>query len=301
MNKVPKIVKKLINKRKLLRKYKRFEASDKIRNEIEKYGYKVEDEKKKTILIKENDQKPKNSFVVLFGSGEIASSGRKIHEFVFKHIRKDPINIDIITTPAGFQPNVKNVHEEIAEFFTKSLANFHPKINIIFANTLFDANNQELIKPIENSDYIFAGPGSPTYAVRNLRNTLLYKLILKRVRKGATLSLSSAAVIAFSKYCLPVYEIYKVGEKLHWIKGLNFFEELIEPMTIVPHLNNNEGGVKLDTSYSFLGKNRFKSLLNMLPKKEKVVGIDEHTAFIYNIGKKKFFIEGKGSIKVLQT
>ncbi|MBI2049520.1 Type 1 glutamine amidotransferase-like domain-containing protein [Candidatus Roizmanbacteria bacterium] len=298
MSNISKSVKDLIDKRESLRKQKKFDDADKIRRQIEKLGYFVEDTKMKTNVVEKVvvPQKPKNSFIVLFGSGEIASSGRKVHEKVFGQIGKDPISIAIITTPAGFQPNVKSVHEEIAEFFKIHLANFHPKIDIIFANTWVDANNPEIIKPIENADYIFTGPGSPTYAVEHLRDTLLYRKILEKVREGITLSLSSAAVIAFSKYCLPVYEIYKVGEQLHWIKGLNFFSKFWEPLTIIPHFNNNEGGEKTDTSHCWMGKERFQKLIKILPKNEKIIGIDEHTAIIYELKRKKYNVYGLGSV-----
>ncbi len=75
-----------------------------------------------------------------------------------------------------------------------------------------------------NADLIFMGPGSPSYAIRQLRDSLAWYYLIARHRLGAVLALASAATVAFSACALPVYEIYKVGEDLHWIEGLDFFK-----------------------------------------------------------------------------
>ncbi|MCH8986828.1 hypothetical protein IIA94_01525 [Patescibacteria group bacterium] len=124
----------------------------------------------------------------------------------------------------------------------------------------------------------------------------MYKKILERVRDGASLAIASAATAAFSRHCLPVYEIFKVGEELHWIDGLETYGEFLEPMTIIPHFNNTEGGTKLDTSRCWMGVDRFEKLLTMLPKGEKVLGIDEHTTITFDLDSKECIVFGKGMV-----
>src|SRR3989344_83953 len=129
-------IRNLFNQRKKLRKEKKFPEADEIRRKIESMGYIVTDWESETKfelknISQNNKYSIKKSFLLLFGSGELSSIGRNIHEFVFKEINKNPINISIITTPAGFQPNVVSVHTEIADFFRKSLKNYHPKVSII--------------------------------------------------------------------------------------------------------------------------------------------------------------------------
>lgn len=238
------------------------------------------------------------SFLVLFGSGETSSTGRQIHEFLLKKIAKKDIRIALLTTPAGFQPNVSVVYETIAEFFKTGLANFHPQIEIIYANNRELANDNEVIAPLERADYIFTGPGSPTYAVKHLQDTFLLEKLKKRIKDGITLSLSSAATIAFSKFALPVYEIYKVGTDLYWEKGLDFYKDFYKSITVIPHYNNTEGGVKNDTSHCYMGKDRFTKLAAML-KGEEVIGIDEHTGMIIDLETKEIQTMGKGKLHTL--
>ena len=107
---------------------------------------------------------------------------------------------------------------------------------------------------VESASYVFAGAGSPTYAVPHLADSLLWRCVAGiGWSDGSTLALASAMALAVSKYTLPVYEIFKVGEELSWTPGLDLFGSLGMDLAIVPHWNNNEGGAKLDTSHCYMG------------------------------------------------
>lgn len=296
MDKISKEIKNLVSHREKLREEGSFQEADKIRKKIQSLGYTVADQGGQTIVSKADQTPAGRSFLVIFGSGEIAHSAVKVHEHALKNLNKQEVKIAIVATPAGFQPNVKVVHEEIKEFFLRHLQNFHPQVKIVYANTRDEADDQKIIEPIDGADYIFIGPGSPTYAVKNLKNTLLYQKIIEKVKSGATLCLASAAAIAFSKHCLPVYEIYKAGLSLYWEEGLDFYTHFWRPLTVVPHYNNKEGGQKNDTSRCYMGQERFAKLLEMLPKKEEIWGIDEHTAVLIDLNKKNILTIGKGKI-----
>lgn len=297
MQQVPKEVQKLLAEREKLREQKRYKESDEARKRIEALGYEVTDEKEGARVSKKDEYvAPKESFLVLFGSGETAPSAVKTHDFVFNRIGKDKPSIVVISTPAGFQPNVKVVCEEIADFFERHLKNYHPRIEIVYANTREQANEPKLIQPLNEADYIFTGPGSPTYAVRHLQGSLLYEKIVERVRSGASLGLASAAVMAFSKFTLPVYEIYKAGFPLYWEPGLNLYSLIFRELVVVSHFNNNEGGKKNDTSRAWMGRERFEKLFAMLPLTQKVWGIDEHTAVLFDLKTKQVRSMGKGKL-----
>lgn len=241
--------------------------------------------------------------VAVFGSGEISPTGRKVHDFLFSKLDA-PVKVAILETPAGFQPNVEVVALEIKEFVEHSLQNYHPQIETIKARRAglagFDPNDPKIVAPILSANYIFAGPGSPTYTYRNLNNTRLFKYLLKRHQEGATISLASAAAIAFGTKTLPVYEIFKAGEDLRWEEGLDFFGKLGLPIVIVTHFNNKEGGEKLDTSRAYMGVERFDRLLAMLPKGLTVLGIDEQTACIFDFESEKCLVMGKGGVTVIK-
>lgn len=295
-------IEQLIQKRDSYRKTGKYAEADSIRKQLEDSGIELIDEQNRTVIKKPVHNKSEKSFLVLFGSGEIASTGRLIHEYVFKKLNKKGISIAIITTPAGFENNVSVVHQEIADFFLNHLTNYHPLVKIIYANTRKETEDPSISDQLNGVDYIFLGPGSPTYAVQMLKNSQLMDKIVQCYQNGSSLCLASAATIAFSKYCLPVYEIYKAGHPLEWLDGLNFYKQSLgRELSIIPHFNNTDGGQRLDTTCCFMGKDRFDKLIKLLPSKNNLIGIDEHTAVIFEPQDDSEVVMGKGNIHHLFT
>ncbi|MBI2327030.1 cysteinyl-tRNA synthetase [Candidatus Curtissbacteria bacterium] len=241
--------------------------------------------------------------VALFGSGEISPTGRKIHDFLFSKL-PSPVKVAILATPAGFQPNVEVVSAEIKQFLEQHLQNYHPQISVVHAHKKgmrgFDPNDPQVVEPILAADYIFAGPGSPTYAVRNLKNTLAFNHITKGHREGVTLSIASAAAIAMGEATLPVYEIFKAGADLYWEEGLNLFSNFGMSLAIVTHWNNQEGGRKMDTSRAYMGEERFEDLRKLLDRQIVILGIDEMTACIFDFEKEHCLVMGKGGVTIVR-
>lgn len=240
---------------------------------------------------------------MLFGSGETSPSGRKIFDLAFRRLPPSP-RVALLETPAGFELNSDWVIRRVANFMQVNLQNYHPRISIIPARkrgTPFSPDDPKIVNPILEADLIFMGPGSPTYAVRQLHDSLAWDLLIARHRLGATLALASAATISISACALPVYEIYKVGEDLHWKEGLNFFGLYGLNIVFVPHWNNQEGGANLDTSRCFMGQTRFASLMEMLPVETSVIGLDEKTALLIDPSTGMCQVIGKGSVTILHT
>ncbi len=241
--------------------------------------------------------------LVLFGSGETSPVGRKVFDSVMKELPQNP-RLVLLETPAGFELNSAQVIGRVGQFFEHRLQNYQPRVSIIPARkrgTPFSPDNQELVSPILESDLIFMGPGSPTYAIRQLRDSLAWNYMLARHGLGATLVLASSAVVAISAYALPVYEIYKVGEELHWIKGLDFFGRFGLPLVFIPHWNNQDGGEELDTSRCFMGQSRFAELMQLLPPDVAVIGIDEKTALVLELQSGECHVQGAGGITIIHS
>jgi cyanophycinase-like exopeptidase len=241
--------------------------------------------------------------IVLFGSGETSPSGRKIFESLFETLPEPP-RVALLETPAGFEPNSERVIGKVADFLSRRLQNYKPQISTIPArrrSSYFGPDNPEILAPILQANVIFLGPGSPTYAVRQLEGSLAWDYILARHRLGAALVFASAAVIAASTYALPVYEIYKAGEDLHWKPGLDLFGLYQVPLVLIPHWNNNDGGNELDTSRCFMGQARFAGLMDLLPQGLAVLGLDEKTALVIRPGDFACHVMGMGGVTLLHT
>jgi len=240
--------------------------------------------------------------VILFGSGETSPSGRKVHDWVMRRL-SPPIRVAVLETPAGFQPNSALVAEKMADYIRRHLQNHHPQVTVIPARkrgTPFSPDDPEIVAPLLHANVIFWGPGSPTYAVRQLRDSLAWHMLVARHRLGAAVVVASAAAIAVSTQALPVYEIYKVGEDLHWCEGLDLFGPYGLSLVIVTHWDNTEGGAELDTSHGFMGRARFEELLTMLPPEAVVIGIDEHTALVMDLGDRLCRVMGRGRVTLVR-
>lgn len=240
--------------------------------------------------------------IALFGSGETAPGGRKIFEFLFQLTPSSP-KVKILETPAGFELNSDQVASNVGEFIKHHLQNFRPEIEVIPARkkgTPYSPDHAQIVQPLLDADLIFMGPGSPSFTVRQLENSLAWEYLLARHRLGAGLAFSSAATVAISKTALPVYEIYKVGEDLHWKPGLDFFSSYGLPLVFIPHWNNQDGGEGLDTSRCYMGLSRFEELIELLPKDQIIIGIDENTGLVIDFRAGCLNGVGQGNVTIIK-
>ena len=240
--------------------------------------------------------------IALLGSGETSLAGGRVFESLAR-VLPTPLQVAVLETPAGFEINSDRVAGRVADFLAVRLQNYRPAVTVVAArqrNTPFSPDDPEITAPLLGADLLFMGPGSPTYAVRQLADSLAWHRLIARHRVGATLAFASAAVISISAFALPVYEIYKAGHDLHWQPGLDLFGAYGLKLVFVPHWNNAEGGAELDTSRCFMGRYRFEVLRAMLPPDVTVVGIDEHTALAIDLADGAAEVMGAGDVTVMR-
>ncbi len=239
--------------------------------------------------------------IAFLGSGETSLAGGRIFESLARKIN-GPLRIALMETPAGFELNSAQVVGKVGEFMKTRLQNYKPVVDVVPArkkNSAFSPDDPEIVKPLLYANMIFMGPGSPTYAIRNLKDTLAWDVIRAKHRLGATLVFASAATISVGAHALPVYEIYKVGQDVHVVDGLNLFSDFGLHLSFIPHWNNAEGGVDLDTSRCFIGMERFAEWCDQVPKENVTLGLDEHTGIIMDFETGMCEISGVSSVSLV--
>lgn len=230
------------------------------------------------------------------GSGELAESMAKVHRQLMARIAA-PIHAVFVDTPAGFEVNADEISAKAVEYFNQR---FSIALTIASFKSAARAASDDVdsaVRRIQRANYIFAGPGSPTYAVRNWKSSSVWETLTRRLDEGASLVLASAAAIAISRYALPVYEIFKAGEEPHWNDGLNLLARYGLDLVVIPHWNNNEGGT-YDTRFCYMGEERFKALEKTLPVSTVVLGIDEYTACIIDLAQMECNVVGAGQVTI---
>ena len=223
----------------------------------------------------------------LMGSGENSPAMVTPHQNILKKFGKESkrINLD---TPYGFQENVSELTEKIQKYF---------EVNVGFpiADSKLRNAKSNSISDIQNADWVFAGPGSPTYALKTWQATGADKALKDLLNRGAIVMASAAAMSTGAKV-MPVYEMYKVGDDPYWLDGLNLLEAATGiRAAVVAHYNNNQGGTH-DTRYCFIGEKRMKVLESQLESDIGILGIDEHTGISFDLEAGSAEIFGKGVI-----
>jgi peptidase E len=237
---------------------------------------------------------PKKGKIVLMGSGELTATMVEVHKSLLNQLPGSP-QAAFLDTPAGFQLNVDQISRKAVEYFqvhvqhAMSISSFKSHE----ATTDFDA--QQAFQILRNSNYILIGPGSPTYAVRQWKESPVPEILTQCVTNGGCLVAASAAALTVGRLTLPVYEIYRVGQDLHWVDGMDILGQFGFDLVVIPHWNNAEGGTH-DTRFCFMGEPRFRRLESLIPEKVPVLGLDEHTACILDFEKNQAMIKGIGRV-----
>jgi cyanophycinase-like exopeptidase len=234
--------------------------------------------------------------VTLIGSGEMTRAMSKVHRWVVSK-STEPVRGVFLDTPAGFELNADDISSRACAYVTEYVGIPCSVVCFKAADRTTEREIDGALRKLRRAKYIFAGPGSPTYAVRNWRGTPVFDLVARRINEGAHLVLASAAAIAVGRHTLPVYEIYKAGEELHWAEGLDLLSPYGLDVAIVSHWNNAEGGT-FDTRYCFMGQPRFDLLEGLLPDSTVVLGVDEYTACILDLGGNDGRVMGAGQVTI---
>jgi len=233
--------------------------------------------------------------IALMGSGELSPTMVKVHRRLLSTFGSEP-NAIFLDTPFGFQENADVLTERVADYFDTSLGTTitTPTYRGIGVATAFE--REAMLDAVRQADFIFAGPGSPSYALRHWQAAGLRPAVAEALQHDATVVLASAAAVTAGPQAVPVYEIYKVGEEPHWLDGLDLLSLIGVNAVVVPHFNNTEGG-NHDTRFCYLGRRRFEALRSQLAV--PVIGIDEHTAAIFDEATRTAAVFGKGAVTLV--
>lgn len=234
--------------------------------------------------------------IILMGSGELTATMVAVHKEALSKLPQGARAV-FVDTPAGFQPNADQISRRAAAYFERNVG--HP-LEIASLKAPLEVSLEQLspaLEKLDRADFIFLGPGSPSYLLRQLQNGPVDRIIRRRLAAGACLVVASAAALTVGRFALPVYELYKVGEALHWKQGFDFLGDFDIDAVVVAHWNNAEGGSH-DTRYCYMGRQRFDRLLQLLPENQAIIGLDEHTACCIDLNSRFGSVRGIGHVTV---
>jgi hypothetical protein len=247
-----------------------------------------------------------NGVLALLGSGETAPGMTKVHRQLLKRLSEvRAVNLD---TAYGFQENVPQMTEKLLNYFQTSLHVDFAPLHLTSFERSSELERTIFKQQVRGASYVFAGPGSPGYAMAQWTPLALIDDLNQVLLGGGTLCFSSAAAATVGAFCPPIYEIYKVGAAPYWLEGLNVMAAVGLNCVVIPHYDNREGG-NYDTSRCYLGERRLALMEKELPPGVATLGVDEHTALIIDLESHSIRVLGKshgywrlnGEVRVLEN
>ncbi len=238
--------------------------------------------------------------VTLMGSGETSPTMVRTHRDILRRLGSQAGPVVLLDTPFGFQENAREIAARVESYFLESL-----QAAVDVASGRLDAGppaddrfaTEQLTAKLRDARYVFSGPGSPTYALRQWAGSVVPGLLTEKLTRGGAVTFSSAAALTLGAFTIPVYEIYKAGEDPHWLDGLDVLGSVGLDVAVVPHYNNAEGGTH-DTRFCYLGERRLAAMERMLPASHVVLGVDEHTACVVDLAARTATVAGLGVVTV---
>jgi hypothetical protein len=238
--------------------------------------------------------------LAIMGSGETAPPMVTPHRTLLEHTRSGrPSKLDavMLDTTFGFQENADELTARTQTYFAQSLLQPVDALGLTRIETMDAMALASSLGRLRNADYAYAGPGSPTYTLRQWRAGGVGPVLADKLATGGTVLMSSAAALTLGVSAVPVYEIYKAGVDPYWEPGLDLLSAFGLPVVVIPHYDNSEGGTH-DTRFCYLGETRLAMMERQLPDDVYVLGVDEQTLLICDLDADTGVIMGRGGVTV---
>ncbi|CAN5157772.1 hypothetical protein BH23ACT9_BH23ACT9_37950 [soil metagenome] len=239
--------------------------------------------------------------LVLMGSGETTPTMVTVHKAVLDTVRartgRDRLQAGLLDSPYSFQENAEEITAKAQHYFDHHVGQAVGHVAGDFERRS-DLEVQQSLEQIRRCDWVFAGPGSPSHALRQWAAGDLVDALAAVHQRGGAIVLASAAAITSGDHSIPVYEVYKAGEPPRWLDGLGLVRRLTGwTCTVVPHFDNAEGGTH-DTRFCYMGERRLAQMEKALGEGEWILGVDEHTAVVIDVDASTVTVDGRGGMHV---
>lgn len=238
--------------------------------------------------------------LAIMGSGETAPTMVTTHRRLTS-LLPSPVKAVLLDTPYGFQENAPELAAKAVEYFKTSI-----NVDLVIAGLvrLHDTHIaadpvaiERGLRALSEADYIFAGPGSPTYALRQWAGSSVARIMIDKLNNGGIVTFASAAALTLGKATVPVYEVYKVGQDVQALDGLDILAAIGINAAVIPHYDNTEGA-NHDTRFCYLGEARLQMFESLLDSDTYVLGVDEHTGLIIDIDAATATVVGNSNVTI---
>ncbi len=233
---------------------------------------------------------------VIMGSGETTPTMVTPHQRILAAVGPSP-TARLLDTPYGFQENADDITARTLAYFEHNVGAEVEPLSLRDVDATSPRDLEAVQVGVRGADWLFAGPGSPSFVLRQWGRTDIPALLRERLGRAGATVFASAAAVTVGTHAVPVYEVYKAGIAPHWLDGLDLLGELGWQVVVIPHFDNAEGGTH-DTRYCYLGERRLRAMEDELPDGTWILGVDEHTAAVLDLEAGTLEVQGRGGVTV---
>jgi hypothetical protein len=126
------------------------------------------------------DQTPR--LLTVMGSGETSPTMIKTHRSILERLGPPPVPAVLMDTPFGFQENAADITEKALAYFADSVGSPMEVAGFRSASEANDAAAHErMLSRLRRARYVFAGPGSPSYALAQWRDSAVPGILADKI------------------------------------------------------------------------------------------------------------------------
>ena len=220
------------------------------------------------------------SRLVVMGSGETAPTMVRVHREIFAACPPGPAAM--LDTPFAFQMNRDELVARTQRYFAQSVGR---EVEVASWPRRDGAGrrSEKALALLDRAAWAFAGPGSPTYALRQWRGTAVPAALAGVVRRGGTVVMGSAAALTLGGHAVPVYEVYKVGADPEWVEGLDLLGELTGLRPPSCRTTTTRRAARTTPASATSARRGWRRWRSSCPIEVGVLGVDEHTAALLDV------------------
>jgi cyanophycinase len=200
--------------------------------------------------------------LALLGSGEFMPDIESVDKALLKITGQKKPKVAILPTAAGKEHD----YDKWIHMGTKHFEKLGAEPLGLHVTNHNEANMADHVEAVNKADLIYFSGGDPGYLYDVLKDSLLWKTVLKKYRSGTVLAGSSAGAMVMGNWgLLNVYETFTTGVMPAWSQSFGLIN-----CGVVPHYDD------MMINYADLAQ----QVMDATPKNVDWVGIDEDTALI---------------------
>ena len=134
--------------------------------------------------------------LVIMGSGETSPTMIKVHRSLFERLGPDPVPAVLLDTPVGFQENAEIIATKAVEYFRESVGREVEVATWRRSASGDPVEYETMLARVRAARYVFAGPGSPSYALKQWADSHVPDALAEKLRTGGCITFASAAALA---------------------------------------------------------------------------------------------------------